>query len=340
MYLDFYGLKEKPFSTTPDPRFLLQTPTHREALAQLVYGVREGTGFAVLIGEVGTGKTTLLRALLQRIDPEVAVAFVVNPTLAFDGLLEYILEDLGIGKGGDTTAQRLMSLQRFLVKRAAAGHPTLIVIDEAQHLDPPTLEQMRLLSNFESTSQKLLQIVLAGQPELGTNLALPQLRQLKQRIGLRCTVRPLTASETADYIRTRLRIAGAPNTRLFTDGAVARLWRYSQGVPRVINIVCEHSLLIGYVDQGRRIDDRVVAEAIRALEAEDGRVDGRKWVEWMRSGARRTWMVSAAVAAVVVGTLGGALWYAGGSAALGVTMSSYGARVTDVIQEIGAMVRP
>jgi general secretion pathway protein A len=339
MYLEFYGLKEKPFSTTPDPRFLLLTPTHREALAQLVYGVREGTGFAVLIGEVGTGKTTLLRTLLQRIDPEIAVAFVVNPTLGFDGLLEYILEDLGIGKGGDTPAQRLMSLQRFLVSRAAAGHRTLIVIDEAQHLDPAMLEHLRLLSNFESASQKLLQIVLAGQPELGTNLALPQLRQLKQRIGLRCAVRPLAPGETADYIRTRLRIAGAPNTRLFTDGAVARVSRYSRGVPRMINIVCEHSLLIGYADQVRRIDDRVVAEAIRTIEAGDAGVTGSKWAEWMLSGARRTWMVGAAAAAVV-GTVGVALWYAGGPAALGGAMSTYGARVTDVIQEIGALVRP
>ena len=264
----------------------------------------------------------------------------MNPTLAFDGLLEYILEDLGIGKGGDTTAQRLLSLQRFLVKRAAAGHRTLIVIDEAQHLDPPTLEQMRLLSNFESTSReappdRARRPARAGHESRASTASPAQAAHRAPVHG--------SASDSqrdADYIRTRLRIAGAPNTRLFTDGAVARSWRYSQGVPRVINIVCEHSLLIGYVDQGRRIDDRVVAEAIRALEAEDGRVDGRKWVEWMRSGARRTWMVSAAVAAVVVGTLGGALWYAGGSAALGVTMSSYGARVTDVIQEIGAMVRP
>jgi general secretion pathway protein A len=338
VYLDFYGLKEKPFSTTPDPRFLLLTPTHREALAQLVYGAREGTGFAVLTGEVGTGKTTLLRALLQRVDPEMAVAFVVNPTLGFDGLLEYVLEDLGIGQGGDTPARRLMALQRFLVGRAAGGHRTLIVIDEAQHLDPPTLEQIRLLSNFESPSRKLLQIVLAGQPELGAKLALPQLRQLKQRIGLRCTVRPLTPGETADYVRTRLRIAGAPNTRLFTDRAVARVSRYARGVPRVVNIVCEHSLLIGYADQVRRIDERVVAEAVRTIEAGGPEPGGRRW-GWRLSGAVRTWVVGAATA-VVVAMAGGVLWYAGTSAALGGAMSSYGARVTDVIQEIGALVRP
>jgi general secretion pathway protein A len=339
MYLDFYGLKEKPFSTTPDPRFLLLTPTHREALAQLVYGVREGTGFAVLTGEVGTGKTTLLRTLLQRIDSEVAVAFVVNPTLGFDGLLEYIFEDLGIRKGGDTPAQRLMSLQRFLVGRAAAGHRTLIVIDEAQHLDPPTLEQIRLLSNFESSSQKLLQIVLAGQPELEAKLALPELRQLKQRIGLRCTVRPLTPGETADYIRTRLRIAGAPNLRLYTDQAATRVARYARGVPRVINILCEHCLLIGYADQVRQIDDRVVAEAIRTIEAGDPGVGDRTWARWKLPRVERTWIVGVATA-LVVGTAGGAIWYAGGPAALGDAMSMYGARVTDAIHEIRMLVRP
>jgi type II secretory pathway predicted ATPase ExeA len=200
VYLDFYGLREKPFNTTPNPRFLFLTPSHREALAQLMYGVQEGTGFAVLTGEIGTGKTTLLQALLQRMDPQTGVAMIVNPMLGFDGVLELILEDLGVGKGGDTTAQRLVSLHRHLLERVAAGQRTVVIIDEAQHLEPATLEQIRLLSNYESPSQKLLQIILAGQPELEDKLALPQLRQLRQRIGLRCVIQPLTPRETRDYV--------------------------------------------------------------------------------------------------------------------------------------------
>ena len=217
MYLDFYGLSEKPFNTTPDPRFLFLTPSHREALAQLTYGVREGTGLVVLTGEVGTGKTTLLQALMQRLDPQVAVATIVSPMLEFDGLLELILEDFGIDKREETTAQRLVALRRFLVERAAAGHRTVVIIDEAQHLQPATLEQIRLLSNYESPSRKLLQIILAGQPELGAKLDLPQLRQVKQRIGLRCTISPLTAPGDA-----RVHRHSAPDCQGSESGPVHR----------------------------------------------------------------------------------------------------------------------
>src|SRR5262245_5200696 len=246
VYLEFYNLEESPFSTTPNPRFLFLTPSHREALAQLTYGVREGTGFTVLTGEVGTGKTTLIQTLLQQLDPELPVALLVSPMLDFHGLLELILDDLGIEKVGATTAQRLVALRRFLLERAAAGLRSLVIIDEAQHLTPSTLEQIRLLSNYESPSGKLLQIILAGQPELNARLQLPELRQVKQRIALRSTIRPLTAQETHSYIVTRLRIAKAANPRLFTDRAVSVISRYARGIPRLINIVCEHSLLIGY----------------------------------------------------------------------------------------------
>src|SRR5262245_9911322 len=165
VYLNFYGLREKPFNTTPDPRFLFLTASHREALSQLTYGVREGTGFAVLAGPIGTGKTTLLQTLLQRLDSQTAVAMIVNPSVDFDGLLELILDDFGIGKEAGTTAQRMVALNRFLLEQAAAGRQTLLVIDEAQQLEPTTLERIRLISNYESPTHKLLQIILAGQPE-------------------------------------------------------------------------------------------------------------------------------------------------------------------------------
>lgn len=338
MYVEFYGLKEKPFSTTPDPRFLFLTPSHREALAQLVYGVREGTGFVVLTGEVGTGKTTLLRTLMQRLAPEAPISFVMSPMLDFDELLDYILEDLGIG-GGRRPAQRLVAFHSFLVDRAKAGHRTLVIIDEAQHLESKALERIRLLSNFETTSEKLLQIVLAGQPELAGRLALPDLRQFNQRIGLRCTIRPLAAVETGHYVRSRLRIAGARDPRLFTDEAIERVARYTRGIPRVINIVCEHSLLIGYADQVRRIDHRVIREAIRAIEAREERSYGRGWALRHLATARRGWILGASAVAAA-GTAGGMMWYTGAAGALGSVAATYGAKVTGLISGVEALLRP
>ncbi len=266
MYLKFYGLAEKPFNTTPDPRFLYMTPGHREALAQLLYGTQERKGFIVLIGKVGTGKTTLLHALWQRLREQSAVSFVVNSTLPFDGLLEYVLEDLGITNAGASRAQRLIALNNFLIKRERDGQNTVLIIDEAQNLDVATLEQIRLLSNFETPRSKLLQILLVGQPELKTRLDLPELRQLKQRVGLRCQIPPLTLEETRAYIRTRLRIAGARDLGLFADSAVDRISAYAGGIPRLINTVCDHCLLFGYVDQKRRIDRQIVNQAIEYLE--------------------------------------------------------------------------
>ena len=267
MYLTFYGLSEKPFNTTPDPKFLYMSPGHREALAQLLYGTQERKGFIVLTGKVGTGKTTLLHTLCQRLNGQSAFSFVVNSTLRFDELLEYVLEDLGIAKGGDSRAQRLISLNNFLIERERAGQNTILIIDEAQNLDAATLEQIRLLSNFETPTNKLLQILLVGQPELKAKLDLPELRQLKQRVGLRCQIPPLTLEETRAYIRTRLRIAGAKDLGLFSDEAVVRLSAYSGGIPRVINTVCDHCLLFGYADQKRRISRQIVNQAIEYLEA-------------------------------------------------------------------------
>ena len=266
MYLSFYGLKEKPFNATPDPRFIYMSPAHREALAQLVYATRERKGFSVLTGRIGTGKTTLLHALRQRLDGQTAVAFVVNSSLDFDGILECILDDFGIAKGMESRSQRLLALKSFLLERERMGQATILMLDEAHNLDPQTLEQIRLLSNFETPNTKLLQIVLVGQPELRAVLQLPTLQQLKQRIELRCQIPPLARDEAREYIRTRLRVAGAPDLGVFTDAAVERITEYSEGIPRLISLVCDHSLLFGYADQKRRIDRPTVNQAIDYLE--------------------------------------------------------------------------
>ena len=266
MYLEFYGLKEQPFNTTPDPRYLFPTAGHQEALAQLLYGVQERKGFIVLTADVGTGKTTLLQTLLSRLDSATAVAYVFNSTLPFDEMLEYILEDFGVTKVGETRAQRLVALNNFLIERRRTGQNTVLIIDEAQNLDAPTLEQVRLLSNFETPTEKLLQIVLVGQTELKTKLLLPELRQLRQRIGLRCSIPPLSSQETRDYIRFRLRTAGARHGGLFSEASVSRIIEYSEGIPRVVNILCDHCLLSGFADQKRQIDRDIVDEAIEYLE--------------------------------------------------------------------------
>ncbi|TMQ28330.1 MAG: ATPase [Candidatus Rokuibacteriota bacterium] len=300
MYLEFYGLREAPFSPTPDPKFLFQSSRHREALAQLVYGVQERKGFIVLTGEIGTGKTTLLRTLLARLDHDTHVAYVHNSALDIEGLLEYILQDWGVKSVGASHAQRLFELNEFLIAQHRQRLSPVLVIDEAQNLSIPTLEAVRLLSNFETTSEKLMQILLVGQPELRDKLNAPELRQLKQRIALRCHIGPLSPEETRMYIRHRLRIAGATDAGIFTDAAIQRITEYTRGTPRVINIVCDHCLLSGYADSKRRIDAGVVEEATEYLE------EGER-PEWKRSRQMRlvpsraaVWAARGGIAVLVI----------------------------------------
>jgi general secretion pathway protein A len=269
MYLEHYGLTAKPFNPTPDPKFLYLSSGHREALAQLQYGIQERRGFLLLTGEVGTGKTTLLQMILQQLDAATEAAFIFNSGLPFTGLLEYMLEDFGIARSTDSEAQQLFALNHFLTERRRAGQNTVLILDEAQNLSVATLEQVRMLSNFETATEKLLQILIVGQPELRGRLKLAELRQLNQRIGIRCAIHALKTKDTGDYIRHRLRIAGAPSDGIFAETAIREIADYARGVPRTINLVCDHALLIGYADQSKRIDARIAREAIAYLE-DDG----------------------------------------------------------------------
>ena len=310
MYLKFFGLLEKPFNSTPDPRFLYLSPGHREALAPLHYGAQERKGFIVLTGEVGTGKTTLVQTLLQKLDSNTAVAYVFNSTMPFDDMLEYMLADLGIAKREESRAQRIMALNDFLIERERARQNTVLIIDEAQNLSAETMEQVRLLSNFETATTKLLQILLVGQPELKAKLDLPELRQLKQRVGLRCQIPPLTVDEARQYIRNRLRIAGARDLGIFSDAAIERMTEYSGGIPRVLNILGDHCLLFGYADQARRIERSSVNEAIEYLE--QGMPTERKVLSLgarLNPRRRSHWFAKTSMLALGVAAMGAALSY-------------------------------
>ncbi|HEX3179321.1 MAG TPA: AAA family ATPase [Methylomirabilota bacterium] len=274
MYLKFFGLSEKPFELTPDPKFLFLTPGHREALAQLTYGVQEQKGFILMTGEVGTGKTTLLRTLVQRMEGQIESALIINSTLPFDEILEYVLADLGIPDPKETRAQRLMALNAFLIEQRRAKRKTILIIDEAQNLSIETLEQIRLLSNFETNSEKLIQIILSGQPELQAKLQLTALRQLKQRIGLRCTLAPMTPEQVEQYIVSHIRVAGG-RRQMFTPAAVRQITQYSRGIPRVVNMICDHCLLLAYADQARDVDGGIAKRAIAYIEA--GGADPNGW---------------------------------------------------------------
>jgi general secretion pathway protein A len=299
MYLPFYELKEKPFNATPDPKFLYLTPGHREALAQLVYGIQESRGFAVLTSDVGTGKTTLLQALIQRLDGEAEVAYIPFSMLSFDEILTYMLDSFGVVGTIDSRVQRLQTLHRLLIDRRRAGQKTVLIIDEAQNLDLKTLEQIRLLSNFETPTEKLLQILLVGQPELKAKLEAPELQQLRQRIGLHCSLPLLTVDECCDYIRHRMRMAGAKDIRLFTYAAERRIAQYTGGIPRLLNIVCDHCLLFGYADQKGKIDRGTVDQAIAYLEEQKRpRRFGRGIAQW-RAKSMPRWVFGVMLVAIL-----------------------------------------
>ncbi len=262
MYEHHFGLTERPFSIAPDPRFLFMSQCHREALAHLLYGVGESGGFVQLTGEVGTGKTTVCRCLLQQLPENVDVALILNPRVSGVELIASLCDELRIAYPQGTTSTKAMIdvLNRHLLDSHARGRRTVMVIDEAQNLDSDALEQVRLLTNLETTREKLLQIILIGQPELRDLLAREDLRQLSQRITARYHLEPIRSEDTAGYIKHRMQVCGTTEN-LFTDAAVKRIKRYSRGIPRVINVLCDRALLGAYVEGKRQVTARIVKRA-------------------------------------------------------------------------------
>jgi general secretion pathway protein A len=267
MYKTFYNLQRNPFEITPDPSFLFPTTRHNEALASLYYGVTAHRGFVVLTGEVGTGKTLILRSLLgllQRRD--VAFALIFNPTLSPLEFMRYIALDFGLQVAGKAKDELIHVLNGFLLTRHQKGLTTILVVDEAHHLSSEVLEEIRLLTNLETSQQKLLQIVLAGQPELDQKLDSHELRQLKQRIALRCHLDPLNAIETREYMRRRLQIAGANGAiQIFSGPAIESVYTHSRGIPRVINTIGENALLAGYAKHASTITSEIIDDVARDL---------------------------------------------------------------------------
>ena len=268
MYKSFFKLHTNPFGTSPDPRFLYMMPHTREVLACLEYGISARKGFTVLTGEVGTGKTTLLRRALSSFrDKRIATSFVFNPRLDVVDFLEFVLTDFGIMPATRTKSGMLLQLNRWLIERFRMNETCVVVVDEAQNLSWDLLEEIRLLTNLETSSEKLLQIVLSGQPELEEKLKHPSVRQLRQRVSLWCRTQPLTETQTFTYVAERLRIAGA-SWSIFTEDALERVHRYSRGIPRLINLVCEHSLIVAYVEQVRQVTPAMVEGVALELELE------------------------------------------------------------------------
>lgn len=265
MYCDFYQLRERPFNVTADPKFLYLNARYREALASLQYGITQRKGFVTLIGEAGTGKTTLLKKLLDELDEGTRTVFIFNTNVTFDEILEYIFAEFDLPVHNGKRLYMLQRLNAFLLEELQHGRNVALLIDEAQDLDQVALEDLRLLSNLETAKEKILQIVLSGQPELGQKLGSPGLRQLRQRVAINCRLLPLTREEISEYIQARLSAAGGADPKLFTRDAEDRIYEISMGIPRLVNVVCDNSLVIGYALGKRRIGAEVVTEAAADL---------------------------------------------------------------------------
>src|SRR5262245_50791567 len=297
MYESFYQLKAKPFNLSPDPRFIYFTEEHCEALSSLVYAIRERKGFVALCGEVGTGKTTLVYALLDLFERVgILSAFIFNPVLSRSEFFESLLSSLNLKCEFASKVQALNKVNALLLDRHRQGLITVLIIDEAQNLSDEVLEEIRLLTNLETSTEKLLQIILVGQPELSSRLNSPKLRQLKQRISLRCSLEPLSLSETAEYIRTRLQIAGLPQQEIFSDSCIAAIHRCSGGIPRVVNTICDNALTTGFVSDLKTISVEIIDEVTGDLRLnsrkkpdlfqETGTVDARKMLPQNRGRSR------------------------------------------------------
>lgn len=268
MYNEYYGLIRAPFELLPDPSFLYLGESHREGLATLVYAVNSGKGFVMLTGEVGTGKTTLLHALLRQLDSTTNSAFIFNPKLDPLGFFRMLFEELGVGPACESKAEYLLALNEYLIEKLAANERVLLIIDEAQNLSAEMLEEIRLLSNLEIPTSKLIQIMLVGQPELQMLIDQPELRQLRQRIALRHHLRPFDEVEVTEYVSERLSKAGYTGRGIFKKKALKELFRVTEGTPRLINNICDGALLLGYARQ----ETSLGADAIREVAHDLGLV--------------------------------------------------------------------
>lgn len=266
MYTKYFGFNEKPFALTPNPRFIFLSKNHKEAFAHLLYGINNHYGFIALLGEVGAGKTTVLRTLLGQLqDAHYRSALIFNPCLTGVELLRSINNEFDIGSSSEYANELLADLNRFLLAENIEGRTVVLVIDEAQNLQPEVLEQLRLISNLETENDKLIQIILVGQPELEMLLERPDLRQLNQRIAVRYKLRSLSMDETRAYIRRRMEVAGETGGVSFSRYAIRLIYLYTRGIPRMINILCDRSLLIAYGDERRRISWGIVVRAMREI---------------------------------------------------------------------------
>jgi general secretion pathway protein A len=301
MYAHFYQLSENPFNLTPDPKFHYVNESTREAMASLLHGIKSRKGFITLIAEAGTGKTTLLKRIVDEIEGETQIVFVFNPGVSFDELLEFICSELGIETRGCKRLHLLERLNQHLLEQLTAGRNVVVMIDEAQTLEDSVLEELRLLSNLETSKEKILQILLSGQPELDEKLRKPSLRQLRQRIGVRATLKPVQLAEMQAYVETRLRGAGADRTDLFTPASLKKIWQVSGGIPRVINVICDNAMMIAFAEGQKRITPKTLQEAVRDLEGEGGGFEtGSRIREWMMA---RSVGYALAAAAVVLAAI-------------------------------------
>jgi general secretion pathway protein A len=277
MYKTFFHLTRRPFEISPDPTMFYATPQHQEALAGLFYGIKAGKGFMVLTGEVGTGKTLVVRCLQELLDQKrVTYAFVFNPCLSSLDFLSYVAKDLGLSPCPTAKGELLLSLSRLLIERHRQGITAVLVVEEAQHLTPVVLEEIRLLTNLESPKGKLLQILLVGQPELVEKIASPDLRQLRQRITLWFRLAVLSEEETSNYVRYRLKLAGDKSGEIFTSAALERVYRYSQGTPRLINTLCDNAMLSAATLRQDLVMPELIDEAAAALGMTPAGANGQK----------------------------------------------------------------
>jgi general secretion pathway protein A len=279
MYNFFFGLKENPFKLVPNPAYLFLSKSHEEALAHLTYAVAQGEGFMEITGEVGTGKTTLCRAFLENLDHHTTAAYIFNPNLNSLQLLKAINDEFGISSNSDNIKNLIDALNSFLIKQKKKGRSTILLIDEAQNLTNEVLEQLRLLSNLETTKDKLLHIILVGQPELEEKLNSYELRQLEQRISLSCRLIPLSFKEVQDYIWHRIHIASEKTDISFEPAAYRSIYKYSRGVPRLINIVCDRALLTAFGLDVQKITKDIVETAIKELTNREN-IDEKSFGKW------------------------------------------------------------